>query len=451
MCGDGGPAVDARLLRPLAVAARRSGGFFIADAGNDAVRMVLPSGVISTVAGIGVPGFAGDGGPANAAQLDTPNDVSQTPDGGVLIADTGNNVIRRVSPTGKITTVAGHPGGSTGNPPSTTPTAANTVDLDAPTGVAAIPSGGYLIADTGANLVLRVSAAGQLTIVAGTGAAGYTGDGGNALSATLNAPTRVVPAANGVLLILDQGNNIVRRVSPGGVISSVPGSETTMNHDLFGQLTVNPGALVPDGAGGIVVFDNRQVVDVSPNGDRTVIAGNGDCGSTGDGGAATDATFATPAGAALTADGLLVVDYNNQASAAGNVRLLLLDGTIKTVAGAANTGGCVGAGGAPSGSIWPLFQINGPRSARAKRPIPIAYVTTRTVMVRTSLLRGGLRVRTVNRQGLAGLNIVTLKGVASGTYTMEIKATGTVENNNADEGGTLTVPLQNSAPLKVRR
>jgi hypothetical protein len=369
-----------------------------------------------------------------------------------LIADTGNNIIRRVSPTGTITTVAGHPGGSNGQPPSATPTAATSVDLDAPTGVRAVQSGGFLIADTGANLVLRVSADGKLTIVAGTGTADYAGDGGPARSATLNAPTRVLPLANGSILILDQGNNIVRRVSAGGVISSVPGSETNLSHDLFGQLTVNPGGLAQDAAGDIIVFDDRTIVDVSPNGDRTVIAGTGDCDSSGDGGPAVDATFATPAGLAVTANGLLVVDYNNQAAATGNVRLILTNRTIKTVAGAANTGACVGAGGSPSGALWPVFWITGPRDpVRAHRPVAITFITTRAFRVQTSLLQGGRRVRTLARQGSAGLNVVKLPGVARGSYTMEIKSTGTVDNNNADAGGTLTINKRYAAPLTVRR
>jgi hypothetical protein len=451
LCGDGGPAADARLLRPLAVATRRAGGYFVADAGNEAIRMVLPNGIISTVAGIGVAGFSGDRGPANAAQLDNPNDVAPTTDGGLLIADTGNNVIRRVSPTGTITTVAGHSGGSNGQPPTTTPAAATSVDLDAPTGVAAIPSGGFLIADTGSNAVLRVTTDGQLTIVAGTGAAGFTGDGGAARSATLNAPTRVLPLANGSILILDQGNSIVRRVSAGGVISSVPGSATTLNHDLFGQLTVNPGGLVQDAAGDIVVFDDRQIVEVSPTGDRTVIAGTGDCDSSGDGGPAADATFATPTGLAVTANGLLVVDYNNQSAPAGNVRLIVTDGTIKTVAGAADTGHCVGAGGAPSGALWPIFYITDPRGAHAHRPVAIKFISTRASRVQTSLLQGGRRVRTLSRQGSAGLNVVTLPGVARGSYTMEIKSTTTVPNNIADAGGTLTLNKRFAAPLTVRR
>jgi hypothetical protein len=101
--------------------------------------------------------------------------------------------------------------------------------------------------------VLRVSADGKLTIIAGIGTACYSGDGGAAGSARLNAPTRVLPTANGSVLILDQANNIVRRVSAGGVISSVPGSDTTLSHDLFGQLAVNPGGLVLDSAGDIIL------------------------------------------------------------------------------------------------------------------------------------------------------------------------------------------------------
>jgi hypothetical protein len=450
-CGDGGPATQARLLRPLAVTARRNGGYFVADTGNQAVRMVLPNGVISTVAGIGVAGFGGDHGPANAAELNHPTDIAPTEDGGLLIADTGNNVIRRVSPNGTITTVAGHPGGSNGQPPSTTPAAATSVDLDAPTGVAAIDSGGFLIADTGSNLVLRVSADGQLRVIAGTGAAGYGGDGGVALDATLNAPTRVLPTANGAILVLDQGNGVVRRLSPGGVISSVPGTETTLSHDLFGQLTINPGGLVQDASGEIFLIDDRQIVEVSPGGDQTVLAGTGECDSSGDGGPAADAAFATPTGIAATADGLLVVDYNNQSAAAGNVRLIRPDGTIETVAGAADTGHCIGAGGAPSGALWPIFYITNPRTAHAFRPVAIKFVSTRASNVRTSLLKNGRRVRTLARTGSAGLNVVTLRGVARGFYTMEIRSTATVPNNNADEGGELTLDKRFRAPLTVRR
>jgi hypothetical protein len=323
------------------------------------------------------------------------------------------------------------------------------VNLVAPTGVAAIASGGFLIADTGANLVLRVSAVGQLTIIAGTGVAGLSGDGGSALSATLNAPTRVLPTPDGSFLILDSGNQVVRRVSASGVISTVLASDTTLDHDIFGQLVVNPGGLAQDQAGDIFVFDGRQVVEVSPTGHRTVIAGTGDCVSNGDGGPATNANFATPSGLAFTQDGLLVADYNNQAAPAGNVRLIATDQTITTVAGEANTGHCVGAGGAPTGSLWPIFYITAPSAAHAHRPIAIRFVTTLASSVQTSLLQGSRRIRRLLRPASLGLNTVTLAGVPNGLYTMEITSSATVNNNNADQGGALTLHKRFTAPLKV--
>jgi hypothetical protein len=196
------------------------------------------------------------------------------------------------------------------------------------------------------------------------------------------------------------------------------------------------------------------VIEVSPAGVRTVVAGTGECGSTGDGGEARSATLATPTGLALDASGnLLVADYDNQGNAAGNVRLISPSRTITTVAGAGKNLGCVGAGGAPSGSLWPIFYITAPHGARAYRAITIQFLTTRAAMVRTSLLRRGRRVRTAFRAGRLGLNAVTFKrGVASGSYQMQITATGTVENNIADDPQQmLTLSKRFDAPLRVRR
>jgi hypothetical protein len=88
---------------------------------------------------------------------------------------------------------------------------------------------------------------------------------------------------------------------------------------------------------------------------------------------------------------------------------------------------------------------------RANRPVAIKFITTRAFRVQTSLLQGSRRIRTLARQGAAGLNVVTLPGVARGSYTMEIKSTGTVDNNNADAGGTLTLSKHDKEPLTVRR
>src|SRR6266480_4436773 len=116
-CGDGGPATAAKLYGPADVAATADGGFLITDQNNDAIRRVSPAGTITRVAGtLGAPGSTGDGGPATAAKLKTPTGVAATADGGFLIADYGNHAIRRVSPGGTIRRVAGTLGapGSTG-------------------------------------------------------------------------------------------------------------------------------------------------------------------------------------------------------------------------------------------------------------------------------------------------------------------------------------------------
>ena len=452
LCGDGGPATAARLLRPAGVAAEGGGGVLIADTGNNAIRRVAATGVISTPAGLGTPGYSGDGGPALAAQLKAPADVSAAPGGAVLIADAGNGVIRRVSAKGVITTVAGAAPGAPAAAPSTTPAYARSVRLSNPLGVAALPGGGFLIADTGDNVVELVTPGGLLSVVAGIGAPGNAGDGGPAQAAALNLPTRVVATADGGYLILDLGNLVVRRVSPAGTITTVAGSQTTPSTP-FG-VALNPGGLAQDGAGNVYVIADHQIRRVAPDGTVTTIAGPGECGSAGDGGPAIDATLAQPAGLALTAAGdLLVADIDNGGSAVGNVRRVsAADGLIATVAGASNDGSaCVAAGGSPSGALWPIFYITAPRSARAGRAITIRYSTTRAGSVRASLLKKGKTVRTKKQSARPGGNAVTLSGVKKGTYTMRITAKGDLPNNNADAGGTVRLSKRFDAALQVKR
>jgi hypothetical protein len=206
--GDGGPATTAQLDLPAGVAATADGGFLIADTDNAVVRRVSPAGTITIVAGDGTFGFSGDGGPATAAQLDTPYGVAQTPDGGFLIADTNNGRVRRVSPAGTITTVVGTD--TQGSAGDGGPATAAQVVL--PVGIAVTPDGGFLFADNGDNRVRRVSPAGTITTVAGTGTAGFSGDGGLATAAQLNEPFGVAPTAEGGFLVADTNNNRVRFV-----------------------------------------------------------------------------------------------------------------------------------------------------------------------------------------------------------------------------------------------
>ena len=168
-------------------------------------------GFITRVAGTGTPGNAGDDGPATEAQLHEPVGVAVTPDGGFLITDALNNEVRKVSAAGVISRVAGT--GIVGNTGDDGP--ATDAQLNRPFGVAVTADGGFLIADAGNNEVRKVSAAGVITRVAGTGAAGNSGDDGLATDAMLTHPTGVAVTADGGFLIADTGNNEVRKVAPG--------------------------------------------------------------------------------------------------------------------------------------------------------------------------------------------------------------------------------------------
>lgn len=208
--GDGGPATAAAIGSPRGVTALPAGGFLIPDSDNQRIRKVAADGTITTVAGSGVRGFAGDGGPASAAELSEPFGVVPTADGGLLISDTGNDRVRRVAADGTITTVAGdgvRGYGGDGGP-------AVDASLDAPHNVAALPDGGFLVADEGNNRVRRVWPDGTITTVVGTGEAGFSGDGGSPGAATIDGPKAfaVLPSYLG-FLFADALNSRVRLVS----------------------------------------------------------------------------------------------------------------------------------------------------------------------------------------------------------------------------------------------
>jgi hypothetical protein len=225
--GDGLPPTDTavRLDRPRgvspfgAVIGAGGSGFLIADTGNNRVRRVQ-NGVIATVAGNGQAGFGGDGDGAQIAQLNQPAGVAALPDGGFLIADTGNNRIRRVSSSGIITTVAGAgPAAFTGDGGPATSAA-----LNAPADVAPLTGGGFLIADTGNNRIRRVTAGGTITTVVGTGQPGFGGGGGPAGKALLNGPEGVEALADGSIAIADSAGERVRLVGLDGTIRTLAGT-----------------------------------------------------------------------------------------------------------------------------------------------------------------------------------------------------------------------------------
>lgn len=321
--GDGGPALAAAIAHPRGVGFLRDGSFVFAEPFANTVRRVALDGTITTIAGTGDTGYSGDGGPATAARLFLAHGVAQLPDGSLLVADAGNNRIRRIA-DGIITTVAGT--GERGFSGDGGPAVA--AKIDNPRGVAVLPGGGFLIPDTDNHRVRRVDADGTITTVAGTGTPGLSGDGGAAVDAQLRRPFGVAPTADGGFLVVDVGNQRIRRVSRDGVITTVAGTGVNGFSGDAGPATSaaldNPHnvAVLPDG--GFLIADtfNNRVRRVSPTGVITTVAGTGAAAfSDGDGSAAT-AALDLPKALAILPDrsGFLVGD-----SANNRVRLVRID------------------------------------------------------------------------------------------------------------------------------
>jgi sugar lactone lactonase YvrE len=219
---DGGLAIDQAIDLPTSVVADGAGGFYVATPQQNRVYHVSADGKLSAVAENGSPGFSGDGGPAASAQLYSPNAVAVDAADTLFIADTGNGRIRKVTPDGAITTVAGNGGiwgcGGDGGPATST-------GLYAPGGVAVDAWGNLFIAETGSNRIRKVTPDGVISTVAGKGGIwGFSGDGGPATTAELNYPDGVAVDMAGNLFIADHYNDRIRKVTPWGVISTVAGS-----------------------------------------------------------------------------------------------------------------------------------------------------------------------------------------------------------------------------------
>jgi len=262
--GDGSFAAAAQLSGPRGIARLADGSLLVADTGNNRVRRIAPDGTIATVAGSGVAGSAGDTGPALLAQVNAPRDVAVAPDGvSYFIAETGGNRIRRVDASGTITTVAGTGTASF----SGDGTAATLATLNGPSGVSVTPGGALLIADTTNNRIRLVSG-GTISTVAGTGTASSTGDGSPALLATVNLPQDVSAVAGGGFLVADTAGNRIRRVDGGGTITTVAGT---------GTACATLGALCGDyGPAGLALLSAPAAVTADPAGGGFLVADTGD-------------------------------------------------------------------------------------------------------------------------------------------------------------------------------
>jgi uncharacterized protein (TIGR03437 family) len=320
--GDGGQAASAQLGLSInsGIAVDSAGNLYIAEhmyssdfsTINNLVRKVSPAGIITIVAGTGTLGSSGDGGPATSAQLNSPAGLAVANDGTLYIAGLDNR-IRKVSPSGIITTYAGT--GAAGYSGDGGPAAS--AKLSGPTGLALDSSGNLYVAD-GNFVVRKISSSGVIITVAGTGNPGFSGDGGSAASARLQFLAGVTVDSGGNLYIADQGNRAIRKVTPGGTIS------TLATGFAF-------AGLAADGAGNLYVTDtgvycvrngssvscfyttpSSRVRKISSAGAISTLAGTGTSGYSGDGGPATSAQLGRVVGGiVLDGAGNIYVEDNS--------------------------------------------------------------------------------------------------------------------------------------------
>jgi sugar lactone lactonase YvrE len=224
LIGEGGPATAAEVECPYGLTFKRTGELVIADHANNRIRQVGLDGTIKTIVGTGPVGskagsFGGDGGPATQAHLQAPVSVLFDQDGNLYIGDRDNGAIRKVSPDGTITTIAGtgtRGYGGDGGP-------AVRAQLDQPEGMVFDASGNLYVVDSANDRIRKIDTHGIITTVAGTGAAGYTGDGGPAIQAKMQPDDLVFdPAGN--LYIAEFGNHVVRMIDTNGIIRTIAGT-----------------------------------------------------------------------------------------------------------------------------------------------------------------------------------------------------------------------------------
>jgi sugar lactone lactonase YvrE len=293
--GNGGPALNAKLRQPTSIAIDSAGNLYFADSPNDVIRKVDVTGNISTIAGTGSHGYSGDGGLATSAKLNIPRGIAFDNNGNLYIADSENHRIRKVDRDGKISTVAG-----TGTAEySGDGGLATSASLNRPVAVTFDSKGNLLITDR-LNSCIRMidSVTGIISTIAGTGIAGYSGDGGPAATAQLYYPVGIAVDSSGYLYIADTTNKRIRKVDP------LTGKISTVKAQLK-----YPSEIAVDSAGNLYFesLDNyHNILKVeNATGNLITVAGMETSGYSGDGGLATSALLNSPAGLAIDSAGNL--------------------------------------------------------------------------------------------------------------------------------------------------
>jgi sugar lactone lactonase YvrE len=313
--GDGGAATLAELNRADNVAMDRSGNIYISDAGNNCIRRINPTGIITTIAGSGTAGYSGDGGPATLAHLNNPVDLVVDTIGNIYFADYSNNAIRKINASGVISTIAGN--GTAGY--AGDGVAATIAELNGPQGIVFDNAGNLYIGDQLNNRVRKVNTAGIISTIAGNGVGAYSGDGMAATASEVYNPDYLAIDAYGSIYICDNANQRIRKINTSGIISTVAGTGISGYSGDGIAATASeiswPGGIKVDNSGNLYIADcyNSRIRKVNAAGIISTIAGAGVAGYSGDGGPATSAELNHPLGLILDIRGnILIADwYNN--------------------------------------------------------------------------------------------------------------------------------------------
>lgn len=330
--GDGGAALKAKLKVPAGLFPDKKGNLYIADRENHVVRKVDSRGVITTIAGTGTAGFSGDGGPARAASLHFPSGLALDSKGNLYISDRSNNRIRVINSKGIITTYAGN--GEDGYGGDSGP--ALKARIDRPFGLTIDKKDNLYIADRRNNRIRKITPSGIITTVAGDGGFFFMGDNGPAYRASIAGPTGVAVDNQGNVYIADRNNNRIRVVDKQGMIRTVAGTgQQDYNGDAELARDTNlhlPFGLALDSKGRLLVIDRShyRIRRIDPaKGKVETIAGNGQKQFAGDGGPATGANLNFPHGIAVDKKGNIIFSDKGH----NRIRKISPAGIIQTIAG----------------------------------------------------------------------------------------------------------------------